>query len=159
MISFKEFLSSQEERLRAEQVAQARAKDRWVSSVIKLIEQIEEWIKASDPHHLVEFEHLFGDLEHPPTNVYVRAQLDIWVGTQKVSIRPVAINVLGPRWKPGEGQWAGQVDMASEYYGHQIYRFLHDDGREEWYLRNTRDYQLKLLDQASFDAALVAALS
>ena len=82
-ISFKEFLSRQESRLRAEQVAQARAKGRWVNSVIKLIEQIEEWIKASDPHHLVEVEHLFGDPDRPPTNYYVPAQLDIWVGTQK----------------------------------------------------------------------------
>ena len=128
-ISFKEFLASQEDRLRAEQAAQARAKETWVTAVVGLIDS------------------------------YVTARLDIWVGTQKISIRPVAINVLGPRWKPGEGKWAGQVDMASEYYGHEIYRFVHDDGREEWYLRNTRDYQLKPLDQATFDAALVAALS
>ena len=158
-ISFKEFLASQEDRLRAEQTAQSRARETWVDAVIGLVDQIEAWVKASDPHHLVGIEHVFGDPDRPPTDVYVRARLDIWVGSQKVSIRPVALNVLGPRWKPGMGRWAGQVDMACEYYGHEIFRFLHDDGRQEWYLRNTRDYQLRLLDQASFDAALVAALS
>lgn len=156
MITFKEFLSSQEERLRAEQAARDQAIERWATSVLALIERIAAWIAESDPHGLVEVEHNF---DPSPSRTHGDGRLHIRLGDRQVSIRPVGINVLGPRWKPGEGTWAGRVDILGDPYDHEAYLFRHDDGREEWYLRSTRDYQARLLDRASFDAALVEMLS
>ena len=159
MISFKEFLSSHEERLRAEQAAQTQVMKSWVQSVIRLRKQIEEWIKESDPNQLVELSHIIGKTDNQPTDIYADVRLDIRLGNHKVCIRPVAVEVLGPRWKPGEGEWAGQVDMSGEPYKYELYRFLHADSREEWYLRSTRDFQMRALDHTSFDAALVDLFS
>ena len=49
--------------------------------------------------------------------------------------------------------------MSGDPYGYELFRFLHTDNREEWYLRSSRDFQMKLLNQSSFDAALVDVFS
>lgn len=159
MISFKDFLASQEERLRAERIKQDQAREDWVQSVVHLIEQIKQWIKQSDPHGLVRLDHVFGESNSTPANVYVNARLDIHLGDRYTTIRPVAIDVLGPRWKPGKGDRAGEVDMWGEPYAYELYRFLHADQHDQWYLRSTRDWQMKELNQANFDAALIDLFS
>ena len=59
MISFKEFLESQGERLLAEHSALVQEKERWIAAVVKLIEQLEDWVKQSDPGNIVEVIHGF----------------------------------------------------------------------------------------------------
>ena len=158
MTSFKEFLRSQEDRLRAEQATQLQAKMRWIVAVRSLLVRIKDWIKESDPHGLVAFDHkLVGDVDEVGhlRKIDGLEKLSVSVGDQQTLICPAVREVLGPRWKPGEGTWAGQVDLIGDSHGYELYWFLHADGRDEWYLRNTRDYQMKLLDRSSFDAALV----
>jgi len=161
MTSLKDFLASQENRLRAEQLAQAQAIESWANAVVRLIEQIGEWIGESDPHKLITMEHVFDKNDRSQMNGYVDARLDIGLGSRVVRIRPVAFNLLGPRWKPGDGRWVGRVDMLSEAYdyAYEILRFVHADNHEDWYLRSTRDYQMDILNQASFDAALLELFS
>ena len=104
MISLKEFLSSQEERLKAEQVTRTQALERWTASVLSLLEQIEQWIEDSDPHKLVAMNHVFAETHASPADTHIGARLDIWLGNQGISIRPARREVVGPRWKPGE-EW------------------------------------------------------
>ncbi len=159
MISFKDWLSSQEERLRAEQMVQFQAKESWVQSVVNLIEQIEGWIKESDIHGLVKLDHEFRDQNDPPRDIYANARLNISVGDRDVSIRPVTFSVTGPRWKPRLGEWSGRVDIIGEPHGYELFRFVGNDGQEEWYLRGTRDYEIKIFNQANLDTALMALFS
>lgn len=162
MISFKEFLSSQEGRLRAEQIAQDQVNRKWIAAVDSLFKQVEEWIKEFDPHGLVRLDGgLLGDIDEQGNlrNVDDLGRLDISLGDQHTRLRPAVHEGLGPRWKPGNGTWAGRVDMLGNPNGYELYRFLHSDDREEWYLRSTRDYQMKRLDRSSFDAALVDLFS
>ncbi len=159
MISLKDFLASQEDRLRAEQSAQAQAIESWGASVVRLIEQIEEWIGESDPHKLVTLDLVLDKNHRSHLDSNIDTRLDICLGSRVIRIRPVALDLLGPRWKPGEGKWAGRVDMSGDSYGYELFRFVDADEHEEWYLRNTRDYQLKVLNQANFDVAVVELFS
>ncbi len=162
VISFKEFLASQESRLRAEQAAQEQARQDWIGAVDRLIERISAWIKSSDPHNLVKLDpQLLGDIDETGglRKLDELAELRVSIGHQEVIIRPAVHDTLGPQWKPGEGKWTGRVDMMGSPYGYQLYRYVFADGREEWYVRNTRDYQIKALEQSSFDAALVDLFS
>ena len=165
MISFKEFLTSQEDRLLAERSAHERARAKWVVAVADLISRIEGWIKTSDPHSLVKLDtRMTGDVdelgflrkEFDPLGI-----LDISLGNRTVSIRPVARDVLGPHWNPGVGRWAGRVDMmvVGEPNRYEMFRFVFGDDREDWYLRNSRTYEINLLDHEEFDAALVDLFS
>lgn len=164
MISFKEFLESQESRLRGEQEAAAEAWRGWSESITALLERIGGWIKESDPHNLVTLNHgssidVEGDGIWRQNNPLPK--LDIQLGDRAVLIRPIGRDILGPRWKPGNGRWLGRVDLfrADDPERYQLFRFVAGADGEEWYIRDPRDLAMKPLDRASFDAAIVGLFS
>ena len=165
MISFKEFLESQEGRLRAEKEAAAEAWRKWADSIIALSQQIEGWIKDSDPHGLVTLKHKsLDDLDEEGflrNNNLPLFCLTIQIGDREVVVRPTGRDILGPRWKPAEGQWLGRVDMMviGESERYQLFRFVHQTKGEAWFLRDPKTLVLKSLDRDSFDAALVSLFS
>ena len=160
MISFKEFLASQEDRLRAEHLTRIETREKWAEAVASLIGQIEAWIKESDPDGLVKIRHKSAERDGWPQEIPVIERMELALGKQVVQVLPVAMDILGPRWKPAPGRWTGRVDLGGESdHDYELFRFTSEDDTEAWYLRDTKIYQLKLLDQASFDAALVDLFS
>ena len=163
MISFKEFLTSQEDRLRAERSARVRSREKWIAAVAALIDRMEGWIKQSDPHGLVQLRRFLGESPDEgidsPMDADRVENLDIVLGNQGVRVRPVAMDLMGPRWKPAEGRWGGRVDLIGHLDRYELFRFVGVDEAEQWHLRNSQNYQMKLLDQEGFDSALVDLFS
>ena len=160
MISFKEFLQSQENRLIEEREARVQRQKKWINAVNALMDQVRHWILEADPHHLVKIDQqLVGDL-HTDGSGFLReldslGRMCISIGNQTVNLTPVTRDLFGPRWKPGDGSWLGQITMFKEPYKYEVLLFAHDDGREEWYIRDDAQYVMKLLTRETFDAALV----
>jgi hypothetical protein len=154
-MTFTEFLRDQEERLRSEEAAREGKKRQWTASVLSLIDEMKAWLKEFDQKGLLKLKDRTIELSEESIGTYDIHALEIWLGSKAVSVSPVARDVIGPRWKPGEGTWSGRVDLAGDTSTYEIYMFSGDGGPGSWYIRDTQKYVLQPFTKEQFDSALV----
>ena len=159
MITFKEFLRQKEESLRTQEAAREEKQKRWVNTVIGLIEEMTAWLKEFDQASLLKLKSREVERTEESIGTYDLPELEIWLGGKAVSVRPVALDVVGPRWRPGDGIWSGRVDLDNGASAYQIYRFSGSDGTESWYLRDPRTLAVEPFTKDKFDSALVELFS
>ena len=159
-MTLKELLKSQEARLKAEAKARDLLERLWETAVNELMETIKTWIAESDPEGLLKLHEGISTLHNHEIDQKPLPDLDIFMGKNHVSIRPIAQNVLGPRLKPtAEGEWSGRVDMIGHPYSFQLWLLITKTGEHSWYIRNDRDYSMRPLTKESFEKAMVELLS
>jgi hypothetical protein len=160
MMTFKEFLKSQETRLKAEAEAHVRLKKQWEEALSALMSQIKEWVTESDPDKLLHISEGITTHYDDRIDQETLPRLDILMGSRGVSILPIAQqNVIGPRLKPTEGEWLGRVDMIGHPYSFELWLLINKKSEHCWYIRNDRDYSIRPLAKESFDKAMVELLS
>ncbi len=159
MQSFKEFLESQEETLRVTKSRRQTEKEEWVRSLEGLISQMEGWLKEFDPKGMLTVTREQREVREGAYGSYEVPVLLIRLDVQTAKISPKARKVLGPRWKPVEGEWSGWVELEGDLAGFDLFRFSPVDGNASWFIRDRVNYNFKQFNKDSFDAALVEAFS
>ena len=117
------------------------------------------WIKAADPNSLIKFMDRTIVSQEWPMEGHLVPGLDIWLGGRVVKVHPLAMRILGPRWKPTEGRWAGRVDLLAGPEKYEIFRFIPTQGPESWFIRNDRDFEMRPWSQATLEVALMDLLA
>lgn len=159
MISFKDFLAEREPLVRSEEAEQERVREEWTTAVAGLIAEIEGWIRTSDSNHLVKLSARVTPSVEWPIEGHLLPELEISLGGRSVTVHPQAMNILGPRWKPSEGRWAGRVDLLGRPDKYEVFRFTPIDGPASWFIRDDRGFELLPWSQATLEAALMVLLA
>lgn len=157
--SLKEFLTEQAEQIRSEEEANKAEVTKWEAAIRRLIDQIEAWLKDSDPEGILDIRREAVDLAEDPIGRYQPLSLQIWMGGHHANVMPVALSVIGPSQKPGEGRWRGRVDVDGPSDSFSLYRFVHADGREDWLIRDEENYTLSPLDREKFESMFMRLFS
>lgn len=157
--TFKEFLQEQAEQVRAEEAAKEAKKDQWVSAIEDLIVLMKTWLRENDPEKLLKLRERELELSDESVGAYTTTSLAVWLGGRVVRIEPVALDVMGPKFKPRDGVWSGRVDLVGSPFTYKMYRFLDEGGHQEWFIYNENDFHLRPFDREQFEAALLSLFS
>jgi hypothetical protein len=160
MMSFKEFLKSQEATIKAEAQASERLKKQWETALLDLMTTIKSWLSESDPDRLLQIKDHVVTIYDNQIDQPSLPGLDIFMGSRAISIRPIsAKTVIGPRRKPVEGEWTGRVDLIGNPYSFELWLLVDAQGESRWYIRDDRKYTLHPLTRESLENALVELFS
>src|SRR5262245_20101711 len=101
IVSLKEFLASEAEKLRTERSEAMKKRDEWVESVGRLLHQIEEWLGEADSERILTYKRGHVRLREEEIGSYEVPLLLIVLGAREVSIKPLARFVAGPHSATG----------------------------------------------------------
>jgi hypothetical protein len=159
-IQFQDFL-----RKRAEESGvreRNRNRGEWLLAIRRLLEQIQDWLRAADPESLLEIVPYDVERVEGPLGIYDAPALKIRLGTDEVDIVPVGRYAIGPfavqtmRSLLGsegtDGPAAGRVDITN---GERKYVLIRDvsTGQDRWYALD-EEFRAALLDQARLETIL-----
>src|SRR5690606_26964190 len=153
MPSLKEFLAERAETLRSEQKAAALNRDEWIESVGRLLGQMRDWLKSSDPdgflhvnsEEFVTNEEGLGEFRLP--------RLVIQLGTRDVRVEPIARYVAGPHSATGAihiQRAYGRVDMTDGLRKFMIFR-VDKEPQDRWIIIEQNGYRVRDCDQSAFE--------
>ncbi len=160
MKSFKEFLQDQAQK---ETIVEAKTKvEEWHSAVLKLIGQMEVWLRDADQDHILNIRETVHSIREEGLGTYQVPGLVIGLGERMVEVVPVARNVIGPIASTGTLhvlRTTGRVDMIGGGQRYLLFRFENEQGREDrWMIAEEDDYVLKNFDRPAFEASLQSML-
>lgn len=166
--TFQEFLSELAREQGGPDV-RARRKE-WVEAVERLISQIRDWLRESDPDGVLEVRRRVFDRAEPGLGRYEVPGLEIGVGEATAEISPAGRNV---RFTPNmlavmanrsvNDPCDGRVDIGSPTHRWQLYRILHTGGGEQWWAvqrgETSGNARAILLSRETFEEVLRDVLS
>jgi hypothetical protein len=157
---FQDFLRQKAE----ESGARERNRDRgeWLQALRRLLDQIQDWLRAADPENLLETVPYDVERVEGRLGIYDAPALKIRLGTDEVDVVPVGRYAVGPlpaqsmRSLLGvevtDGPAAGRVDITN---GERKYLLIRDvsTGQDRWYAPDEQS-KAALLDQAHLETIL-----
>jgi hypothetical protein len=154
--TFKQFLEAKDSERGSKSIVELKAE--WVSSLQKLMVQIKEWLRESDPENKIL---TVADEEHrrieEGIGIYVAPGLMIGLGAEFVRVVPVARSVVGVIGQIDLGvRVEGRVDITNDVQKFALYRTL--EGGESWLL-HTEDDRFVVFSRSNLEMILQELLS
>jgi hypothetical protein len=160
IVSLKEFLASEAEKLASERSVAMKKRDEWVESVGRLLAQIEVWLHQADSGQILTYKKGNLTLREVGIGTYDVPFLLIELGAREVSIKPVARFVAGPLSSTGSMHILrsyGRVDMSNRLYKYMLFR-SEKDPVDRWVIIEEDGYRTQPFDQDSFESAFQSLL-
>lgn len=158
---FQEFLRRKAEAAGARERNRARAE--WLQSVRGLLDQIQDWLRASDPENLLEIVPYEVQRVENRLGIYDAPALKVRLGTDEVDIVPMGRYAIGPlaaqtmKSLVGEegtdSPAAGRVDLTNGEWRQVLLRDI-ANGVDRWYVIGETQALASLLDQARLETIL-----
>jgi hypothetical protein len=156
---FQQFLREKAEKYGVPERHRDRAE--WLLAITKLLDQIREWLKASDPEELTDIVPYVVQRVERPLGIYDAPAMKIRLGAAEVSIVPIGRYAIGPvpakilshsGLEEASGPVAGRVDITN---GERKYLLLRNvsTGQDRWYALDERS-NATLLDQSRLETIL-----
>jgi hypothetical protein len=157
---FQDFLRQKAE----ESGTRERNRDRgeWLQAIRRLLDQIQDWLRAADPENLLEIVPYDVERVEGRLGIYDAPALRIRLGTDEVDVVPVGRYAIGPLAaqtmrsilgiEGTDGPVAGRVDITN---GERKYVLIRDvsTGQDRWYALDEQS-DAALLDQAHLETIL-----
>ena len=152
--SFQEFLYSKAAALGVRD--RHRRRDEWLGAVRRLLDQLRDWLRASDPEGLLDIETYEIARAESALGSYEAPAMKIHLGAIEVEVKPMG------RWVPNfsaRGPFAGRVDLSDGMRKYSLFREIRD-GEDHWLVPD-RDGQDRFteLDRDGFERILQDLLS
>ena len=160
MSTLQDFLKQRADHIRDTLPERLRIQNEWIQAVERLINQLKEWLTASDPQHILEFFEDTVQRRESDVGVYLVKRLVIRLEAQEVQVVPIARNVIGPVTTSGAthtGRSHGRVDMTNGVNKFLLFR-TQAEPSDRWIIVSDDTYVARDLDRASFDAAMQSLL-
>src|SRR5438445_2216746 len=128
--TFKEFLQQEAKKHQADAHAGKAMIEEWRASIARLLLQIQEWLKESDPDGLIEVEESHEDVREPSLGRYRVPRLNLRAFGKWIGIIPKARRTVGtanPPQKSAPKRADGRVDITDELRRYVLYRFREGD--------------------------------
>jgi len=120
-----------------------RSRSEWLSVLNRLLDQVRDWLRQSDPDDLLETVPYEVERVEPRLGIYDAPALKIRLGTDSVDILPMGrhvtkhIEIQHLQAIPGnQDRWGdlsgGRVDITDGERRYQLFRSI-QDGRDHWY--------------------------
>jgi hypothetical protein len=160
MKTLKEFLHERAEIERGHADEKNTIQQEWIGSVMRLIEQIKEWLREADDEHLLEIEGKWHRLREIDVGVYHAPGLVIRLEAREVQVTPVARMVVGPELSNGlirVDHAFGRVDLSDGEKTFLLFRARMDPS-DEWILVEDEGFTVDQLDRQAFEKAMQSLL-
>lgn len=160
MSQLAEFLKDRAEQLRADAPRREATVREWVEALNRLLGQMREWIRESDPERLLVVRDRNVTLREVGLGAYEAPALEISLGSDTVQVTPVARNNVGRR-TPREGvelRVQGRVRVSDGTYDETLFRLIEGD-ESRWYvpiLPLTNGVDVWPFDRERFEQLLVS---
>jgi hypothetical protein len=157
--TLKEFLAEHAEIERGRAKEKKAMQQEWRESLHRLVQQIQEWLRDSDPEHLLEVEETHHDIREFNVGAYTAPGLVIRLEAREVQLIPIARKVVGPLLSGDTISMArafGRVDLTNGGEKFMIFRSRMDP--EEWMIVEERGYVAKKFDRQAFEDAMQSLL-
>lgn len=133
--------------------------EEWKSALDRLFDQIETWIVASDPDHVVSVERSPIEISEPGLDDYRVTRMDLRAFGKWVGMIPKArktVKRASPQQAGAPEQATGRVDMTDEIRRYVLYRFR--QGADEcWFIDDVAlNGEMQPLTASCFEAALMS---
>jgi hypothetical protein len=163
MGKLRELLAAEADKFRSEKTKRQQALSEWMGLLNNLFNQMDVWLKSSDPDGLIEATAETQILNDPALGEYKAPTRRITLGEKSVAVVPAARYVTFSVRPPGAEKSVrahGMVEIRTLGWA-SYYLFQLPDGK--WYIRpaqNLResDNSVEPLDADRFEAALASLL-
>jgi hypothetical protein len=144
----------EEEAIRQKDPQSQRERSEWVSSVMRLVEQIRTWLQEADREQILTIWDESHTLSEEGYGTYNIPGLTVRLGSRTVRVIPVAGRVAGPL--RGTGKIAvirvdGRVDLVGSGMRFMLFRQAEGDGGDRWALVEEDSLVMEPFDQKAFE--------
>ncbi len=160
MSSLREFLATEAEKLRGEQVDALSRRAEWVASVERLLAQMKDWLAQADDERVLMIDESPIRISEQGLGTYEVPALTIGLGTREVRVRPIARYVSAPLRVTAALQVPrayGRVDMTNGLDCYHIFRVERETG-DRWKVVEQNGPVVDSFDRTSFESALKSLL-
>ena len=119
----------------------------WHTALQQMFNRVQQWIEESDTNKLLTFRRRTIQITEVDLGSYDVPVLEVWLGGQWATFKPIARLVKGPKSFGWSGEWSGRVDLTDNSELFEIYRFTHSSNDETWLIRDAKTYDMKKLDK------------
>ena len=157
---FQEFLRQRAEQSGVRERNRNRAE--WLLAINRLLEQIREWLRSSDPENLIDAVQYEVQLFERRLGIYDAPALKILLGASEVDVVPVGRFSIGPvptekvlshlGIEGASGTVAGRVDIKNKEKKHLLIRDV-STAQDRWFAVDERS-SVALLDQSRLETIL-----
>lgn len=158
VLNFREFLKTKAEQTGVRD--RHRRRDEWLGALQRLLDQIRDWLRESDPEGVLDLEPFEVARTEHELGTYDAPALIIRLGAGEVSVLPMGREVpfMAIRGASGAAtDVAGRVDITDGFRKYNLYRVINQD-KESWQIRDERN-RFTHLDAESLGRILQELLS
>jgi hypothetical protein len=160
MKTLKEFLHEHAEMERGRADERTAIQEEWIGALMRLLQQIKEWLRDADEEHQLEIEERWHKLREINVGVYAAPGLVIRLGAREVEVIPVARMVVGPELSNGlirVDRAFGRVDLTDGDKSYLLFRTLKEPA-DEWVIVEDEGYTVDRFDRRTLEEAMQSLL-
>jgi hypothetical protein len=157
--TLKEFLAEHAEIERGRADEKRDLQQEWTGALHRLIGQIREWLRDSDPEYLLEIEESDHEIRGVDVGVYTAPGLVIRLEAREVRLVPIARKVVGPLLSGDEIRMTrafGRVDLTDGGAKFMIFRSRKDP--DQWMIVKDWGHIVNRFDRRAFEEAMQSLL-